>query len=66
MRDELLKNDGIDDAVINLGEELDAEEFTAKNQHLDARRRLEDALEQRRLSREIQEFDFDFEEDDYY
>ncbi|WP_317931678.1 PA3496 family putative envelope integrity protein [Halioxenophilus sp. WMMB6] len=61
MRDELT-NDAIDaDLLINgLDEDVDA--FTKKNQQLDSRRRLEEALEERRLSREIQEFDFDFDE----
>ncbi len=61
MRDELTK-DSIDSEflVSGVGEDVDA--FTEKNQQLDARRRLEDALEERRLSREIREFDFDFDD----
>ncbi|BFM06724.1 PA3496 family putative envelope integrity protein [Halioxenophilus aromaticivorans] len=62
MRDQLT-NDGIDsDAVLSSGVGDDVEAFAEKNQQLDARRRLEDALEERRLSREIQEFEFDLDD----
>ncbi len=62
MRDQLT-NDGIDSEVLlssGFGDNLEA--FTTKNQQLDARRRLEDALEERRLSKEIQEFEFDLDD----
>ena len=42
----------------------DIQEFTEKNEQLDSRRRLEEALEVRRLNRELREFDFDFELDE--
>ena len=62
MRDQLT-NDGIDsEAVLNSGIGNDVEAFTTKNQQLDARRRLEEALEERRLSKEIQEFVFDLDD----
>ncbi|GAB2191386.1 PA3496 family putative envelope integrity protein [Sessilibacter sp. MAH2] len=58
MRDELTNDDFNSSDVLNsIGDELD--NFTAKNLQIDARRRLEDALEERRLSRELREFDFD-------
>ena len=59
MRDELTK-ENIDAEFLISGEDVEA--FADKNIELDARRRLEEALEERRLSREIQEFDFDFDD----
>ena len=63
MRDELTK-DNLDVDVIVSGVGDDLEAFADKNQQLDARRRLEDALEERRLSRELREFDFDLDDFD--
>jgi hypothetical protein len=40
----------------------DVQEFADKNSELDARRRLEEALESQRLRRELREFDFDFDD----
>lgn len=40
----------------------DVQEFADKNSELDARRRLEEALESHRLRRELREFDFDFDD----
>lgn len=58
MRDELTNDDFNSSDVLNsIGDELD--NFTAKNIQIDSRRRLEDALEERRLNRELREFDFD-------
>jgi hypothetical protein len=42
--------------------EEDVQEFTDMNSELDARRRLEEALESQRLRRELREFDFDFDD----
>lgn len=61
MRDQLT-NDGTDSEALLTGIGGDVEAFTTKNQQLDARRRLEDALEERRLSKEIQEFEFDLDD----
>ena len=61
MRDQLT-NDGADSEALLTGIGGDVEAFTTKNQQLDARRRLEDALEERRLSKEIQEFEFDLDD----
>ncbi|GAA6168591.1 hypothetical protein NBRC116591_24020 [Sessilibacter corallicola] len=61
MRDELANEEISTNDILNgIGDELN--EFTELNEQIDARRKLEDALEARRLSREIQEFDFDFDD----
>lgn len=62
MRDQLTKDSIDTDAFLSGMDEDELEEFTIKNHQLDARRRLEDALEERRLSRELREFDFDFDD----
>jgi len=62
MRDQLT-NDGLDVDVLMSGIGDDVEAFAQKNHQLDARRRLEDALEERRLNKEIREFEFDFDID---
>ncbi|MCE2029114.1 PA3496 family putative envelope integrity protein [Sessilibacter corallicola] len=61
MRDELANEEISTNDILNgIGDELN--EFTELNEQIDARRKLEDALEARRLNREIQEFDFDFDD----
>lgn len=63
MRDQLT-NDGLDTEALLSGIGDDVEAFAEKNLQLDSRRRLEDALEERRLSKEIREFEFDLDFDD--
>lgn len=63
MRDQLT-NDELDSEALLSGMGDDLEGFTSKNQQLDARRRLEEALEERRLSKEIKEFEFDLDDFD--
>lgn len=48
----------------NIGNNLNGNigAFISSNQPLDARRRLEDALEEKRLCKEIQEFEFDLDD----
>ena len=61
MRDQITnKESGVESLLSGIGESVEA--ITSKNQQLDARRRLEDALEDRRLNREIQEFEFDLDD----
>lgn len=51
------------DSTLDFGGDLsdDREEAASlKSVDIDARRRLEDKLEEMRLRREVQEFDFDF------
>ncbi len=61
MRDELTTEEISTGEILNgIGDEI--EEFAERNEQIDARRKLEEALEARRLNREIQEFDFDFDD----
>lgn len=63
MRDELTTEEISAEEILNgIGDEL--EKFTERNEDIDARRRLEEALEARRLNREIQEFDFEWDDID--
>ncbi len=53
-------DDGLSDDMLDMDMDMDMEDVEFKVDHsLDARRRLEDRLEEMRLNRELREFDFD-------
>ena len=64
MSDGKQKNDDIDDDV-SLDDDTDTDDDTtvvhASGSNVEARRKLEDALEERRLRKQIQDYDFDFD-----
>ena len=66
MSDGKQKNDDIDDDEdVSLDDDTDTDDDTtvahASGLNVEARRKLEDALEERRLRKQIQDYDFDFD-----